>query len=210
MRSEADPAELIPPYSFLPALERHGLIQTLDLWVVRQALALGADRRLEVNLSAVTLRDAEARNEIVHLLARDPVPASNLVFEITETADPEHFDGAERFARSVAQLGCRLSLDDFGTGFGSFTYLRRLPLRFLKIDRSFVSQMTRSVADRRVVQSIIGIAQQFDLLTIAEGVEDADTLNLLRQMGADQAQGYHIGHPAPIADTPCSSPARLG
>jgi PAS domain S-box-containing protein len=210
MRSENDPATLIPPYSFLPALERHGLVQVLDLWVVRQALALGADRRLEVNLSAVTLRDAEARDEIVRLLADDPVAASNLVFEITETADPEHFDGAERFAGSVVQLGCGLSLDDFGTGFGSFTYLRRLPLRFLKIDRSFVSQMTRSVADRRVVQSIIGIARQFDLLTIAEGVEDADTLKLLRQMGADKAQGYHIGHPAPVADTTCASPAQRG
>ncbi len=209
MRSEDDPAELIPPFSFLPALERHGLIQILDLWVVRQALALGADRRLEVNLSAVTLRDAEARGEIVRLLAQYPVPASNLGFEITETADPEHFDGAERFAGSVAQFGCGLSLDDFGTGFGSFTYLRRLTLRSLKIDRSFVSHMTRSVVDQRVVQSIIGIAQQFDLLTIAEGVEDADTLDLLRHMGADRAQGYYIDHPVPVADMPWLSPARL-
>ncbi len=198
MRSEAEPAELLPPCSFLPEAERFGLIQLVDLWVVRQALALGAQRRLEVNLSAVTLRDADARAEIVGLLASSPSAARNLVFEITETADPEHFDGAERFGRSITEFGCGLSLDDFGTGFGSFTYLRTLPLRFLKIDLSFVSQMTRSVADRRVVQSIIGIAEQFGLLAIAEGVEDQGTLDLLRHMGADQVQGFHIGRPAPI------------
>lgn len=199
MRPEDDTAELIPPGSFLPAAERHDLIQMIDLWVVRQALTLGAQRRLEVNLSAVTLRDAGARDEIVGLLARDPRAARNLVFEITETADPEHFDGAERFGRSITEFGCGLSLDDFGTGFGSFTYLRTLPLRFLKIDQSFVSQMTRSVADRRVVQSIIGMAEQFGLLTIAEGVEDQGTLDLLRHMGAAQVQGFHIGCPAPLA-----------
>ncbi len=198
MRSE-DPSELIPPCSFLPAAERYGLIQAIDLWVVRQALTLGAHRRLEVNLSAMTLRDADARAEIIGLLAHDPLAARNLVFEITETADPEHFDGAEQFGRSITEFGCGLSLDDFGTGFGSFTYLRTLPLRFLKIDQSFVSQMTRSVADRRVVQSIIGIAEQFGLLTIAEGVEDQGTLDLLRHIGAAQVQGYHIGRPAPIS-----------
>lgn len=198
MVSDEDPAVLIQPHAFLPAAERHGLIQLVDLWVVREALRLAADRRLDVNLSAVTLRDADARAEIVGLLAQDPQAARNLVFEITETADPEHFDGAERFGRSITEFGCGLSLDDFGTGFGPFTYLRTLPLRFLKIDMSFVSQMSRSVTDRRVVQSIIGIATQFGLLTIAEGVEDQGTLDLLRHMGASQVQGFHIGRPAPV------------
>ena len=199
MRSEEDPSELIPPGAFLPAAERFDLIGLVDVWVVRQALALAAQRRFEVNLSAVTLRDADARTEIAGLLANSPRAARNLVFEITETADPEHFEGAEQFARAITDLGCGLSLDDFGTGFGSFTYLRTLPLRFLKIDISFVSQMTRSVTDRRVVQSIIGIAEQFGLLTIAEGVEDQGTLDLLRHMGAHHAQGFHIARPAAIA-----------
>lgn len=199
MRSEDDPEVLVPPCSFLPAAERHGLIQKIDLWVVQQALALGAQRRLEVNLSALTLKDPDAREELVGRLAAHPGAARNLVFEITETADPEHFDGAERFGQAITEFGCGLSLDDFGTGFGSFTYLRRLPLRFLKIDQSFVSNMTRSVADRRVVQSVIGIAEQFGLLTIAEGVEDQGTLDLLRHMGAAQVQGFHTGRPAPLA-----------
>lgn len=198
MRSEDDPAKLIAPCAFLPAAERHDLVQLVDLWVVREALRLAANRRFEVNLSAVTLRDADARAEIVGLLATDPLAARNLVFEITETADPEHFEGAELFGRAITQFGCGLSLDDFGTGFGTFTYLRTLPLRFLKVDLSFVSQMTRSVTDRRVVQSIIGIAEQFGLMSIAEGVEDQGTLDLLRHMGASQAQGYYIGRPAPV------------
>ncbi len=204
MQSEDDPSTLLPPCSFLPAAERYDLVQVIDLWVVRQALGLAANRRFEVNLSAVTLRDPDARAEIVGLLAKDPLAARNLVFEITETADPEHFDGAEQFGRAITEFGCGLSLDDFGTGFGSFTYLRTLPLRFLKIDISFVSQMTRSVADRRVVQSIIHIAEQFGLLSIAEGVEDQGTLDLLHHMGANHAQGWHIGRPAPVAETQAS------
>jgi len=190
--------ELIAPGAFLPAAERFGLIQAIDAWVVRQALAMAADRRLEVNLSAVTLCDPDARREIVGMLAAEPVAAQNIVFEITETAALDHLDAAVSFAEDITLLGCGLALDDFGTGFGSFTYLRRLPLRYLKIDMTFVSELVGSVDDRRVVQSIIGIAEQFGLRTIAEGVEDQATLDLLREMRADYVQGYHIGRPAPV------------
>lgn len=198
MRSASDPAVLLQPGSFLPAAERFGLIQAIDAWVVRQALRMAVDRRLEVNLSAVTLSDPEARSEILGLLAAAPGAAANLVLEITETAVAEHIDAASEFAADIAALGCGLSLDDFGTGFGSFTYLRRLPLRYLKIDRTFVSGLQGSRDDRRVVHSILGIARQFGLSTIAEGVEDEATLELLREMGADFVQGFHLGRPAPL------------
>ena len=188
---------VIEPAAFLPAAERFGLIQAVDAWVVRQALALATEQQLEVNLSAVTLCDPAAREEIVALLAAKPDAARNIVFEITETAALEHLDAACAFADQITALGCGLALDDFGTGFGSFTYLRKLPLRYLKIDMSFVAELSASVGDRRVVQSIIGIAEHFGLRTIAEGVEDAQTLDLLREMGADFAQGFHIGRPAP-------------
>jgi EAL domain-containing protein (putative c-di-GMP-specific phosphodiesterase class I) len=131
-------------------------------------------------------------------LAATTLPAAaNITFEITETAAIDHLDAACEFAGQITALGCGLALDDFGTGFGSFTYLRRLPLRYLKIDLSFVRGMAASVDDQRVVQSVIGIAQRFGLKTIAEGVENAETLALLREFGADHAQGFHIGHPAP-------------
>ena len=197
MRPEDSTAELLQPAAFLPAAERYGMIQAIDAWVVGQALRLAADQRLEVNLSAVTLCDHEALRTIVAMLRAEPDAAANIVFEITETAALEHLDAAENFAAEITELGCGLALDDFGTGFGSFTYLRRLPLRYLKIDRTFVTEMTGSVDDQRVVQSIIGIAEQFGLRTIAEGVEDQPTLDLLRAMGADLAQGFHIGRPAP-------------
>ena len=128
----------------------------------------------QVNLSAVTLCDPAARKDIVELLAAAPDAARKLVFEITETAAVTHLEAASEFAADVTALGCGLALDDFGTGFGSFTYLRMLPLSYLKIDVSFVRSLLDSNDDRRIVQSIIGIAERFGLRTIAEGVEDGD------------------------------------
>jgi EAL domain-containing protein (putative c-di-GMP-specific phosphodiesterase class I) len=186
------------PCDFLPEAERYGLIQSIDAWVVGQALGLADMGTLEVNLSAVTLSDPDARREIVALLRAEPEAARHIVFEITETAATQHLEAAVAFAAEVTALGCGLALDDFGTGFGSFTYLRRLPLRVLKIDRTFVTDLATSIDDRRVVQSIIGIAEHFGLGTIAEGVEDQETLYLLRTMGAGFAQGFHLGRPAPL------------
>jgi PAS domain S-box-containing protein len=199
VRMRGEDGELLDPAAFLPAAERFGLVQAIDAWVVRQALRMASGPAPEVNLSAVTLCDPAAREEILAVLASDPAAASRIVFEITETAAAEHLDAACEFATALTGLGCGLALDDFGTGFGSFTYLRRLPLRYLKIDRSFVGDIAGCPDDRRVVQSIVGIAAQFGLLTIAEGVEDARTLELLREIGADYAQGFYLGRPAPLA-----------
>jgi PAS domain S-box-containing protein len=198
MRAPDGDGGLVAPGAFLPAAERFGLIQGIDVWMVRQALRLAPALAPEVNLSAVTLCDPDARQEIVALLQAAPEAARSIVFEITETAAAEHLAAACEFASELTALGCGLALDDFGTGFGSFTYLRRLPLRYLKIDRSFVFDLVRSRDDRRVVKSVIGIAQQFGLRTIAEGVEDQPTLDLLRELGADYAQGFHTGHPASL------------
>jgi len=198
MRPQKPGGVLLAPAAFLPAAERFGMIQAIDVWMVRQALTLPALPAPEVNLSAVTLCDAAARREIVALLEAAPEAARRIVFEITETARPGHLDAARAFADQLTALGCGLALDDFGTGFGSFTYLRVLPLRYLKIDRSFVRDLVRSRDDRRVVQSVIGIAQQFGLRTIAEGVEDQPTLDLLRELGADYVQGFHTGRPARV------------
>jgi PAS domain S-box-containing protein len=189
---------VLEPASFLPAAERFGLIQDIDVWMVEQALRVATEIRPEVNLSAVSLSDPVVRKTIVGLLRAQPELASRIVFEITETATLEHLEAAVEFAAELTELGCGIALDDFGTGFGSFTYLRRLPLRYLKIDRSFVINLKRSSDDRRVVQSIIDIAERFGLKTIAEGVEDEATLELVQELGADYAQGFHLGRPAPI------------
>lgn len=199
LQSAGERPETLAPGRFLPAAESFGLIQPIDIWMVRQATVLSDPVVLEVNISAVTMSDPAARREIVELLAGAPAAAARIVFEITETAAATHLDATFAFAKDIERLGCRLALDDFGTGFGSFTYLRKLPLSFIKIDVSFVRGMVESLDDRRVVQSIIGIAKQFDLATVAEGVENEATLELVRELGADFAQGFHIGRPAPIA-----------
>ena len=191
-------AEILSPGDFLPAAERFGFVQAIDIWMVRQATMLPGDVQPEVNLSAVTMCDPAARQEILDVLRQAPEAAGRIVFEITETAAASHLEAARAFAETIEGLGCRLALDDFGTGFGSFTYLRSLPLSFIKIDLSFVRGLVDSREDRRVVGSIIGIAEQFGLATIAEGVEDQATQDLLRELGADYAQGFFLGRPAPL------------
>jgi PAS domain S-box-containing protein len=198
VRKQMPSGEVLAPAAFLPAAERYGLIQSIDVWVVARALELASDVTPAVNLSAVTLCDAHARAEIVAQLGQAPAAARRLIFEITETADPSHLDAACEFAAELTTLGCGLALDDFGVGFGSFTYLRKLPLRYLKIDRSFIRDVVRSRDDRRVVESIIGIGHQFDLRLVAEGIEDAETLEFVRRLGVDFGQGFHLGRPAAV------------
>lgn len=200
MWAPGDRAQLLAPAEFLPAAERFGLIQDIDAWMVGQALRLAADVSVQVNLSAVTIGDRHARREIIRLLERAPSAAARVVFEITETAAAQHLLDARAFADELTALGCRVALDDFGTGFGSFTYLRSLPLSHLKIDVSFVRGLAASFDDCRLVKSIIGMAREFGLQTIAEGVEDRATFELLRELGADYAQGFYLGRPAPLPD----------
>ena len=198
MRSRGEGGELLEPAAFLPAAERYELVPAIDLWMVRQALALPHSVAPHVNLSAVTLSDSEARLELIELLSAAPAAAREIVFEITETASVVRLQAAAEFASAATELGCRLALDDFGVGFGSFTYLRSLPLSYIKIDISFVQGLRSSADDRRVVEGIIGIARGFGMQTIAEGIEDEETCGLLHSMGADFGQGYHLGSPAPL------------
>ena len=119
--------------------------------------------------------------------------------EITETSLIGNVEAGEAFVHGLADLGIAIALDDFGTGFGSFTYLTRLPVQLLKIDVEFVRNLAASEPHQHLIRAIVLLAKGFDLLTVAEGVEDADTLKLLRDYGVDFAQGFHIGRPAPIA-----------
>ena len=198
LRTADDRGEILSPAAFLPAAEQYGLIQTIDVWMVRQALQLADALIIDVNISAVTMGDPAARSEIIALLAAAPHAAQQLVFEVTETASPVHLEAAQTFAEEATSFGCRFALDDFGVGFASLTYLRCLPLSFIKIDRSFVGRLALSIEDRRVVEMTIAIARQFELETIAEGIEDPATYALLRGLGAHYAQGFLLGRPAPL------------
>jgi EAL domain-containing protein (putative c-di-GMP-specific phosphodiesterase class I) len=190
---------LVPPAAFLPAAERFGLIGVIDEWVAEQAINLAAaGHRVTVNLSAKTVSDSAQVNLIRSAVLANARAAENLIFEITETAVADNLDAARTFAIRMRQLGCAIALDDFGVGHGTFTYLRRLPIDYLKIDREFVRDLLSDDESRQVIEAIVGVADQFDVLTIAEGVEDQATLDAVRRMGVDYAQGYWTGRPAPL------------
>jgi len=125
-----------------------------------------------------------------------------LVFEITETAIVEDEEAARMFAERLHALGCKVALDDFGTGYGSLTYLKQIPVDYLKLDIEFVRDLASNRASHHVVQAIVALARDFRLQTVAEGVEDAEVLDLLIRLGVDFAQGYHIARPAPFAERP--------
>ena len=199
MRAGAGSSDVLSPAAFLPDAERCGLIGLVDRWMAAHAVALSRQgRRAEVNLSAVSLGDEDFTASLERWINRAGVNPENIVFEITETAALEQLDLAVDFAERLTKLGCQLALDDFGTGFGSLTHLRLLPVRFLKIDTSFVRNVSTSREDQAMVRGIVAIARELGVLTVAEGIEDAATLELITDYGVDFAQGFHIGRPAPV------------
>lgn len=200
LRMVSTTGELIAPGLFLPAAEKYGLINDIDRWVISEAVAqAAAGRPVAVNLSAESVGRVEILLHIEREMARTGAPAANLTFEVTETALMADLAAGCRFAERLVGLGCAFSLDDFGTGYGSLTYLRQLPITHVKIDVQFVREMASSEADRRLVEGIVHIARSMGKTTIAEGVEDEQTLRLLRGYGVDYAQGYHLGRPGPLA-----------
>ncbi|MGB9185744.1 MAG: EAL domain-containing protein [Solirubrobacteraceae bacterium] len=199
MRNGGGGEELAAPHEFLPCAERFGFIHMIDKWVVARALELAAaGRRVEVNLSARTISDQRHVGWIERAILASEAPPQNLIFEITETAAAQNLAAARTFAQRLRELGCAFALDDFGVGHGTFTYLRHLPVDYLKIDIQFVRNLHRDEDDQQVVRAIVGVAKQFEIKTIGEGVEDENTLKQLRRMGVDYAQGYHIGRPLPF------------
>jgi EAL domain-containing protein (putative c-di-GMP-specific phosphodiesterase class I) len=186
------------PGDFLPPAERFGLAPAIDRWVVERAARLARDRRIEVNLSGQSIGDQSLPDFIESELERSGGDPSNLIFEITETAAAHDLVQARALADRLTALGCGFALDDFGTGYGSFTYLKHLPVSYLKIDMDFVRNIAEDQSDRQVVKAIVDVARNFGIKTIAEGVESQVTLELLRGFGVDLVQGYHLGRPAPV------------
>ncbi|HEV2874128.1 MAG TPA: EAL domain-containing protein [Thermoleophilaceae bacterium] len=198
VRMLGDDDELIMPGEFLPPAERFGLAPAIDRWVIARAAEIARERRVEVNLSAHSIGDPSLPDFVEARLSEAGAAASNLVFEITETAAAEDLDQARRLAERLVELGCGFALDDFGTGYGSFTYLKHLPVRYIKIDTEFVRTLRADSPDRQVVSAIVDVARNFGIETIAEGVEAEETAELLRALGVHYAQGYHFGRPAPV------------
>ncbi len=189
--------EIISPGEFLPHAESSDLIIEIDRWAIRRGIEYGRTCPVAINLSGRSLSVPGLGDYIARTLSEVGTDPANVQFEVTETAAAENLDDARHLVDELAELGCGSSLDDFGTGYGTFTYLKYLPVNELKIDVTFIRDLNDETG-RRVVESIIAVAQSFDMSTVAEGVEDGETLRLLDRMQVDLAQGYHIGRPAPM------------
>ena len=198
---------LVPPSEFVPFAEQTGYIRVITQWVIGRAVAQCAAWRsrglpvnVAINLSARDLLDVELPDRFEDLLRREKCLASWFSFEITESAildDPGH---AVRNLERLHALGCSLAIDDYGTGYSSLAYLRTLPVQELKIDKSFVIGLAGDASDEIIVRSTIELGHNMGLRVIAEGVEDAATLERLRALGCDMAQGYFLSRPLGTAE----------
>jgi diguanylate cyclase (GGDEF)-like protein len=207
LRMVTEDGQILLPKEFLGTAERYGLMNDIDRWVVNQAIALVSDQeaqgdrlQLEVNLSAKSLSDPQFPEWVEQRLAGSGIDASCLIFEITETAAIANMDEAKNFVNRLTRLGCRFALDDFGAGFGSFHYVKYLPIDYLKIDGDFIRNVTRSSTDQSVVKAIVQLARGLGKKTVAEFVGDESTVLLLREYGVDYVQGYHLGRPRPVRE----------
>jgi diguanylate cyclase (GGDEF)-like protein/PAS domain S-box-containing protein len=208
LRLRTDDGRLLPPSGFLYVAERFGSILAIDAWVVQQAVALiaaqaraGRALTLNVNISAKSIGNPQLVAVIDRALADARIDPACLVFELTETAAIGNIDQAKTFMTELRSRGCRFALDDFGSGFGSFYYLKHLPFDYFKIDGDFIRGFGANTIDQLVVEAIVGIARGMGKKTVAEFVTDQHMTDRLRRSGIDYAQGFHIGVPRSIVET---------
>jgi EAL domain-containing protein (putative c-di-GMP-specific phosphodiesterase class I) len=205
MRSET--GEMVSPGVFLPVAERFDLIADIDRWVLRRAAGLLGELRargrnevmLSVNLSGRSI-DLEMLDLLRSALDRTNGDPRRLTVEITETAAIADLERAKAFAQGLSAMGSRLALDDFGSGFASFHYLKHLDFDEIKIDGEYVQDMADSETHRLLVRSLVDIAQGLGKDTTAEFVSDDRTIELLNEFGVSWGQGFHLGRPAPLEE----------
>ncbi len=202
LRMIAEDGGLIPPGAFINTAERFGLIEDIDLWVLERVIALQAERgacTLAVNVSGRHFGSTRVLEHITSAIRRHGADPRNLIFEITETAAVGNLDQAREFIEALHDIGARVALDDFGVGYASFQYLKHLPVDMVKIDGSFVRHLDRDPFDFRFIRAINDLARGLHMRTVAEFVESEQVRLLLKEMGVDMGQGYHLGRPAPLA-----------
>ena len=196
---------LIMPSAFIPAAERYGFMAEVDRWVIRETIRHlacgknGADgTAVNINLSGVTLSDETSLDFIRQTLTSSSVSPDRISFEITETAAVRNVMKTQAFMQEMRDWGCSFALDDFGSGVSSLNYLKRLPVDYLKIDGSFIRDITKDRGSRIMVKAIHCMAKGLGIQTVAEGVENQPTLDALRDLGIDYVQGFAIGLPSPF------------
>ena len=205
LRMLDESGRLVLPGSFLPAAERYGLMLAIDRWVVQHSVAALATREedepgavFSINISGHSLGSNEFLDFVSDALDARGVRGDRVCFEITETSAASELGHALRFIDSLKGRGCRFALDDFGTGLSSFSYLKTLPIDYLKIDGAFVAGLMTNDVDKAMVEAVHHIGHMMGLETIAECVDRDAILPVLRRIGVDYAQGYALGHPQPL------------
>ncbi|MDH3547476.1 MAG: EAL domain-containing protein [Gammaproteobacteria bacterium] len=205
-----DQGGILAPGTFLPAAERYQLMPLLDRWVIRNALKVLAsswnsiapsDAVFCINLSGQSLTNTGFLAFVADEFEQSGIAPNRICFEITETAAISNIDEATTFIDELQKIGCRFALDDFGAGLSSFGYLKVLPVDYLKVDGSFVREVTRDVVSHSMVSAICQIGRTMGLSIIAEYVGDQETVDTLRDIGVDYLQGFFIGKPEPLHDT---------
>ena len=199
--------DIVGPDQFIPAAERYNLMSTLDRWVIHKALSELADRSsdgearytLAINLSGTSLSEDRFLEFVTDELKDMNLPKGAICFEITETAAISNLSRVVHFMQTLKALGCKFSLDDFGSGLSSFTYLKNLPVDYLKIDGQFVSNVVDDTVDESMVKAISEVGHAMGIETIAERVETKQVLEKLGALGVEFAQGYYIARPSSVA-----------
>jgi len=198
-----DNGRIIPPDAFLPLAERYGKIRDIDLWVITKAfeyLRFNKDFQININLSGVSLSDTSTLVSILELVTLNHKDAHRICFEITETAIITNLEKCISFIDELNKLGCTFALDDFGSGLSSFSYLKSLPVKYLKIDGSFIKDICSNETDEIVVSSIHQTAKALSILTVAEYVSNEEILNTVKKIGINFVQGYEISKPRLLSE----------
>ena len=210
----ATPRRLRMPDDFIPIAEASGLIVPLGAWVLEEACrqaaawtASGLDLHMAVNLSARQVTHPTTLATIEGALYLSGLPAGRLLVEVTESAVMEDAEAAMVALTRIAELGASIAIDDFGTGYSSLLYLKRYPIRALKVDRSFVAGMGENDDDVAIVTSVVTLARAVGAVSIAEGVETREQHVALLAMGCDFGQGYLYGRPVAATQLPAALPS---
>jgi diguanylate cyclase (GGDEF)-like protein/PAS domain S-box-containing protein len=207
LRMRDENGELVAPDQFIPAAERYNLMSTLDRWVIHKALSELADRdgkdearyTIAINLSGTSLSEDRFLEYVVSELEKQKLPQGAICFEITETAAISNLSRVVHFMQALKKLGCKFSLDDFGSGLSSFTYLKNLPVDYLKIDGQFIRNVVDDSVDESMVKAISEVGHAMGIETIAERVETRQVLEKLGALGVEFAQGYYIARPSSVS-----------
>ena len=201
---------MVSPVKFIPIAEETGLIRPIGRWILREAclqargwqgdLASVPPTAISVNLSAAQLEDPRFVEEVAAVIGETGVDPAALILEITESMMMKDAEGVVEKLKGLKDLGLRIAVDDFGTGYSSLSYLKRFPIDLLKIDRAFVDGLGHEPGDTAIVRAIIGLARALGLAVVAEGIETAEQLGLLRDLGCDYGQGYYLARPLPSVE----------